>query len=112
MWQDAFNSIINGDFLLGLFQVVLATLTSIVNVILYPFGLLIQLWLPALDEGLTALAGYFDYATTYMNWLIDAFAIPAPVLIMVSAYYFFSFTTSFSVWGIKLLLHWKKAIFT
>lgn len=42
-----------------------------------------------LDGMLTALSEYFDYAATYLAWIIDAFNIPGIVITAISSYYFF-----------------------
>lgn len=110
MWDEAINTFVNGDFLLGLFQLVMAVLVTIVNVILYPFGLLIKATIPSLDAGLTALAGYFDYAGTYMAWVLNAFAVPAVVVVMLVSYYTFSYGITIAAWTIKLVIRWKQAI--
>lgn len=110
MWEDAVDQIMHGDFLLGLFQVLMAVIVSIMNLILYPFSLLIKTYMPSLDQGLTALADYFDYAGHYMAWLLDAFAVPSIVVTMVAAYYLFVFTVTMSAWTIKLVIKWKGAL--
>ena len=110
MWQEAINTIMNGDILLGIFQIIMSVVVTIVNLILYPFSLLIEQFIPDLDQALLSLAGYFNYAGTYMGWLLNALAIPAIVVTMVASYYMFSFSTTFGAWLVKLMIKWKQAI--
>lgn len=110
MWSDAFNSIIQGDFLLGLFQVLMAIVITVANIALYPIGFIIHGAMPQIDNMLGVLADYFDLAATYMAWVIDAFAIPVEVVTMISTYFLFKFTVSFSLWTFKLVLQWKRTI--
>lgn len=110
MWTDAINDIFSGNFLIGLFKILMGVLVTIVNVILYPFGLLIAQFMPALDEGLSLLAQYFDYATTVLSWVINAFAIPKLAISLMASYYLFAFSTTFGAWTIKLIIRWKQAI--
>ena len=110
MWDGLWNAILKGDLLLALFLLILNVIASVVNVILWPFGVLIATLIPSLDGMLTALSEYFDYAATYLAWIIDAFNIPGIVITAISSYYFFRFTTTFTVWTIKLLIKWKVAL--
>jgi hypothetical protein len=110
MWSDAMNSILQGDFMLGTFQVIMAVSITVVNIILYPFGLLVKTFIPNLDAGLIALSDYFDYATTYMAWILNAFAVPTAVVAMVASYYLFVFSVTFGTWSVKLILKWRQAI--
>lgn len=110
MWQEAIDTIMSGDILLGIFQVIMALVVTIVNLILYPFSLLINQFVPDLDQALAALAGYFNYAGTYMGWLLNALAIPGIVVTMIAAYYLFSYSTTFGAWAVKLMVKWKQAI--
>lgn len=110
MWQDAINDIMSGDIIMGLFSLLMALLVTIVNLILYPFGLLISHLMPSLDSGLTQLAQYFDYASQYMAWVLNAFAVPSLAIVMVASYYLFAFSATFSTWTVKLIIKWKQAI--
>lgn len=110
MWATAVSEIFAGNVISGIFTLVMAFVSSLVSLILYPFGLIVQTVMPDLDEALTALGQYFEYAGTYIAWLLDALAIPGIVVTMVAAYYLFVFTTTFGAWSIKLILKWKKAL--
>lgn len=110
MWEDALDSILSGDFLLGLFQILMAVLVTIVNLILWPFGLIISAFMPSLDQGLTQLSQYFDYAAQYMAWILNAFAVPSLAIAMVASYYLFTYSATFATWTVKLIIRWKQAI--
>lgn len=110
MWAEAIKTFSDGNVLLGIFQVIMALVVTIVNLILYPFSLLISEFIPDLDNALSALADYFNYAGTYMGWLLNALAVPAAVVTMVAAYYLFSYSVTFGAWAVKLMIKWKKAI--
>ncbi len=110
MWDEAIETFMSGDFFMGLFQLIMAVLVTIVNILLYPFGLLIKATIPSLDTGLAALADYFDYAGTYIAWVLNAFAVPSPVVIMLVSYYTFSYGITITAWTVKLIIRWKQAI--
>ena len=110
MWQDAVNSIMSGDFLLGLFQILMAVVVSIVNLLLYPFGLIIAQFMPSLNDGLAQVSQYFHFAGLYIAWVINAFAVPSLAITLIASYYFFSFSTTFATWTVKLIIKWKHAI--
>ena len=110
MFEDAIATIMTGDFFLGLFKLLMAVLITIVNLILYPFGLIISHFMPSLNGGLQQLAEYFNYASTYMGWILNAFAVPTLAITLVASYYFFAFSATFASWSVKLIINWKKAI--
>lgn len=110
MWATAIQDIIAGDVVAGLFELILAFVSSLVKLILLPFSALIQFSMPDLSQALTQVSVFFDLAGTYMSWIIDSLAIPPIVVTMVAGYWAFVFTTTFGTWAIKLLLKWKKAL--
>lgn len=110
MIEDLIQSILAGDFLLALFNIILAVVSGIVSVILWPFGVLIEAFLPELNTGLESISQIYTYASTYLSWILNAVGIPAVAITMIAAYYIFSFTITFTAWSLKLLLKWKKAI--
>jgi len=112
MFDNVGRSIVEGNYLVALIQAFLAVVGTIIAVILYPFSILIETFLPELNDGLASIASLFTYADTYMAWLLNAFAIPSTAIVLISAYYLFTFTVSISTWGIKLVLQWKKALIT
>jgi len=110
IWQEFWNTLLSGDMLLALFYLILALISTIVSIILYPFSYIISSNMPAINAGLELLVQYFNYATTYLTWLLDALAVPVLAIILVSNYYLFMFTVSFVTWTVKLFIHWKGAI--
>lgn len=110
MFDNALQSLINGDLLLALFQVIMGLIITIANIILLPFSILIAQFLPDLDNGLSNIADYFDYAAQYIAWVAHQLAIPYYVVTLIATYYLFIFTVTFGTWSVKLLLHWKKAL--
>jgi len=112
MFDNVARSIVEGNYLQALIQAFLAVVGTVIAVILYPFSLLIETFIPELNDGLSAIAQLFTYADTYMAWLINAFAIPSTAIILISTYYLFAFSVSIGTWGVKLVLQWKKALIT
>lgn len=110
MWEDAVQAIMQGDFLLGLFGILMAVLVSIVNLILLPFSLIIQTLLPDLSGALEVIADYFDIVGTYLAWVLNAIAIPSLAIVVLVTYYLFAYSTTFTVWIVKLIIKWKQAI--
>lgn len=110
MWAEFWNSLLSGDILTALFQLLLAVLSSIVSVILWPFSLLIKQFMPEFDAGLASIADYYVIAAQYMGWLVNALGIPGFVLSLLAAFYLFKFSVTFIAWGVKLMIQWKKAV--
>jgi hypothetical protein len=112
MFDNVARSIVEGDYIQALIQAVFAVISGLITIILYPFSILISTFIPDLDQGLAAIAEMFNYAATYIGWIMNAFAIPGVAIALISSYYLFTFTVSLGTWGIKLVLAWKKALFT
>lgn len=112
MFDNVARSIAEGNYLLALIQAFLSVVSALISVILLPFTVLIETFMPSVNDGLSALAEIFVYANTYMAWLLNALAVPAPAILIISSYYIFAFTVSLSTWGVKLVLSWKKALIT
>lgn len=110
MWATAVHEIFEGNVINGIFTLVMAFVSSLVSIILYPFSLIVKNVMPDLDTALSALGQYFEYAGTYLAWLLDALAIPSIVVTMIAAYWLFVFTTTFGAWSVKLILKWKKSL--
>lgn len=110
MFDNAIQSLINGDLFLAIFQVIMGVILAIANIILLPFSMLISEFLPELDGALSNIASYFDLATTYLSWLLYQLAIPEFVVQLIATYYLFVFSVTIGSWSVKLLLHWKKAL--
>lgn len=110
MWGDIWSTILEGDFLLAFFQLIMAVLVTIVNLLLYPIGLIISGLMPSLDQGLIQIANFLDYASTDVAWILNSMAIPGLAISIAVAYYMFSFSATFTVWTVKLIIRWKQAL--
>lgn len=110
IWADFWNSILRGDYLLALFQLILGVVITIVNIIIWPFSVLISTLFPSLDGVFAAISQYFTYAAQYMAYILDMVGLPAIAVTLIAAYYFFTWTVTFAAWSIKLLIKWRKAL--
>lgn len=108
--SEFLESIINGSFFMAIIEIILQIIVVIINILIWPFGLLIKSILPDIDQAMDAIADYFDLAGTYISWLLNALAIPPVVISLVVGYYIFAFTVTFGAWLIKLLIKWKQAL--
>lgn len=100
------NEIFTGGFLNDLLNAALALLIALANIILYPFGLLIQTVFPAFDDALSNIADMFDLAAQYVGWAISLAGIPPVILTLLIGYYTFTITLGLATWSIKLALKW------
>lgn len=108
--DDIMDSFVNGDFLLAIFKLIFGIVVFIVNILLWPFSMIIKEFIPDLDAALTAFASYFELAGQYMAWVINAFAFPTLALTLIVGYYTFAYGSTFAVWAVKLIIKWKSAI--
>lgn len=92
------------------FATVLDVLLSIMNIILYPFYAIIELFLPDVDQFFSYISDYYVIAGTYVGWSLDALLIPAGLLTLIYGFFIFRFTVQFAVWNIKRVLIWSVII--
>jgi hypothetical protein len=104
------DNLLNSPFFVSLIQILFAAVSLVVAVILYPFGLLIEQTIPALDGALLSIAELLTYIQTYSGWAVNALAIPAVVITMIVGLYTFTVMSTLGVWSVKLLIRWKNAI--
>lgn len=103
---DFLNGLMSGNVLETLLTLIIQLLTTITNIILYPFNILIDSLFPNFTNALDNITALFDLATTYISWILSFLGIPAILLSLVLAYYVFSITITLGVWGAKLALKW------
>lgn len=108
--NSAMESILNSSFIERAFIVIMSFVVGIVQVILYPVGLLVKNTMPELDNALSQVNVYLDYILQYIGWATSALAIPSVVIVMIVGYYIFTLTTGLATWGFKVALKWKKTI--
>lgn len=102
--------IVGTDPFIPAFEWIMSFLLKVLDFLLLPFSMLIEQFLPELDGALVALSQYFGYASTYMSWIMSAFAVPTLAVTLLATYYLFTFTVSISTYSFKLLLKWKRAV--
>jgi len=104
------DQLISFSWLTTLVEIVLQVIMTIVAILLTPISMIISTYLPDFDNALRSLAQMFDYAITYMGWIISAFAIPSLVITAMIAYYTFVVLSKLTMWSIKLGISWYRAI--
>lgn len=104
--NDLLSSILDASWLGTLIDMVLWLFISLVSVILLPFSLVIEKFIPALDGALASVSELFVMAGTYISYIIDAIAIPPVAINMVIAYYTFAILATLYVWMAKIGLKW------
>jgi len=105
-----FSVLLDSGFLGDLLRALIEVVMAIIGVILTPLGYLIASLLPNLDEAMLKVPELFNYAATYMGWIISAFAIPSLLLTVMLGYYLFVLTTKLTVWPIKLAISWYHTL--
>lgn len=104
--NDLLNGILDASWLQTLIEMIFYIFISIISVILLPFSLVIERFMPALDAVLTSVDQLFTLASTYVGYIIDAVAIPPIAINLVIAYYTFAIMATLYVWMSKLGLKW------
>jgi len=105
-WDGLLDAGLMGDLLRMAIEVVML----LVGIILTPISALIALTLPDINNALLSIPILFDYANTYLGWILSAFAIPGILLTFMAGYYLFAITSKLAVWPFKLALNWYRAL--
>jgi len=104
------SGLLDADLLSSLLTVVIEIAMAFVGIILIPISFLVSVLMPDLDAALLKVPAVFDYASTYMGWIISAFGIPSLVLTLMVGYYLFAVTSKITVWPVKVALSWYRAL--
>jgi len=104
------DGLLNAGFLGDLLRVVIEVVMMLVGLLLTPISALIATLLPDINNALLSIPILFDYANTYLGWVISAFGIPSILLVFVSGYYIFTVTSKLGVYPLKLALNWYRAL--
>lgn len=104
--NDLLNGILDASWLQTLIEMIFFIFISITSVILLPFSLVIEKYMPALDAVLSSVTELFTLASTYVGYIIDAIGIPPVAINMIIAYYTFAILATLFVWMSKLGLKW------
>lgn len=98
--------VFNDYVLETLLDVTFSGMVTIFNIILWPFNQIIEAFMPDFTNAVNQLTVVFDYAGTYLGWILNAAAIPSTVLSLVVAYWVFVLSTKVAVWIPKTVLKW------
>ena len=104
------DGILNASWLGTLIEMILWLFISLVSIVLLPFSLVIEQFVPALDSALSAVSELFVLAGTYVGYIIDALAIPPVAINMIIAYYTFAIMATLYVWMAKIGLKWLDTL--
>lgn len=97
---------INLDFITWLVMSLLGVIQVLVGIILTPLGLIIKTLIPSSEFVFDSIASFFDYAMTYIGWIIDALAIPSILLNYIILAFLFKIGLTSSIAGFKIGLKW------
>lgn len=106
-WLDA---VLSAKWLTSIFELFMQVVMVFVGILLYPISVVIKRFFPAMDDLLSYIPQAFDYALTYMGWVLNSFAVPTIVIVGLVGYYTFVLSARFSVFTFKLALKWYRAI--
>lgn len=100
----------NADTYLNMFEFIIGFLIRLLDILLAPINFLIVTYIPSLDNALSYIAQYFNYADTYIGWILSATGFPTLSITLLASYFFFKFSISLGVYSFKTLLKWKEAL--
>lgn len=98
------------DFFTTLLNIAIAIVLLLVKLILAPIDAFIQLVLPAFSDGITAIAEYFELASTYLAWIVDATGIPNAAFLLIIGYFLIKLTLPLNLMFIKIVINWYKTL--
>lgn len=111
MINETIQGLLNSTFFQQLIEIILTVVSTIVSIILLPFSVLIELFLPDFSSAMGQVQALFNYMGQYMGWAINAAGIPVVVVAMITGYFTFAISLTIAAWLVKLFLKWKKALF-
>ena len=86
----------------GIFKLVI----SLVSLLLSPIDSLISSSMPALSDGLNAVASFFNWVGNLMPWGMSWFALSSSVVSLFIAYMTFKLTVPLAINTVKLAIKW------
>lgn len=107
---DLLNGILSANWLSTLIDMILWLFISLISVILLPFSLVIEKFIPNMDAAFSAVANLFDIASTYVGYIIDAIGFPPIAINMIIGYYTFVILATLYVWMAKIGLKWLDTL--
>lgn len=94
-----------------------AILTGIINIIMFlvdivlsPIDLLIQTLLPDVSGALSAVGAMFQYALTYIGYLVDMTCLSSECISLIILYFTFKLTAPLLFSTIKVALKWYNSL--
>lgn len=110
MMTEFLENLLNSEFVQNFIVIVISVIMVLVNLVLFPIGLLLKVIAPDLDAGLLDVQQYFTMAGQYTGWLLDAMLISSVAVGAIVTTLTIKITYMFITYGIKLAIKWKKAI--
>ena len=92
--------------LMGVFKLVI----GLVNVILTPINLLITNYLPDLSNALALIRQLFNYAFTYIGWVLDSMFVSRETISLLIAVLTMRLTIPLAISAVKLAIKWYNAL--
>lgn len=86
----------------GIFKLII----NLVNLLLMPIDLIIEQFLPGLDEGLSFVSGLFNWIGDLMPWAISWFGLSPAIIALFVAFVTFELTVPLMVHTVKLAIAW------
>lgn len=83
---------------------------SLVTIILAPIDLLITQFLPDLSNVLGYVGQMFEYATTFLGYIVDLTGLSKEAISLIILFYTFKLTVPLMVHAIKTAIKWYNAI--
>lgn len=94
----------------AILQGIISLIMTLVDVLLSPIDLLIETFLPDLSSGISAIGSMFDYALTYVSYLVDMTLLSSSTISLIILYYTFKLTAPIAFSTVKLAISWYKSL--
>lgn len=98
----------------GIVSQIVSILFNAVNVfatiIIAPISALIHDLFPIIDTGLATISQWMYQIMSYVGWILNAFAIPGIVILIVVSYYIFIVSSSLAAYSVKFVLRWYNIL--
>lgn len=98
------------DIVTVIFTILMKISMVLTALLLAPIDALIVASFPALDDGLTAIAGFVSIIASGLGWAISATGIPMGMIALLGLYLIVRVNVPITLYVFKLGLSWYKAI--
>lgn len=98
------------NIIIFVFQAILYIVFTLIKLILLPFDLIIETFIPSVSNALETIGDFLVICAQSLGWAISASGIPYSAISLVATYFIFKLTLPLQMWFLKLAFKWYRTI--